>query len=192
MDETRALLGPQGFAVFSIPNVAQDLRVAALEAEVTETQALLRMREDALLALIEQRATLELRAVSAGAGSRPRDFARPAGGNCSHIRENAERIAQSSAETPPPSNARMSEENAERIAKLELDAARGLKRQDCMAPEVSFSSPSPKPPLKRLLNLLLRLTVRSRKITMTSLRTSKRTSPRNSRNLGVRPFRSTN
>ena len=60
LDEARALLGPQGLVVLSIPSVAQNLRLCELETEVSEVHGLLRTREDALLALIEQRAALEL------------------------------------------------------------------------------------------------------------------------------------
>ncbi len=135
LDEARALLGPQGVAVLSISNVAQDLRVAALETDVTEIQGLLRAREDALLALIEQRATLEFESRER-IGLLDQDLATSIDRQAEIARisdENAERIAELSAEI-----ARMSEENAERIAQLELDVARGLKRQESLAAELTL------------------------------------------------------
>jgi SAM-dependent methyltransferase len=103
LDEARGLLAPQGFVVLSIPDVAQSLRASALETEVMEVQGLLRSREDALLALIEQRATLEF--------------------------ESDERIGQldrdlATAIDRETELARISEETAERIAQLEADAER--------------------------------------------------------------------
>jgi len=116
LDEARALLAPEGLVVLSIPDPAQDLRVAALETEEKEAQALLRMREDTLLALIEQRATLEF--------------------------DTRERVAQVDRDLAASADReaeliRTGKENAERIAQLELEAAGALERQHSLSAELA-------------------------------------------------------